>query len=143
MEAVAQQYQMDDMVIATTNAACKSWTELLAPVAQECFGEQKYHVKSCSRDYSNGEIVVSADPPSDVESEVAHAFTAHSTIGETARGKLFIDRRRMWEVEHWETIVGRAQRWEDIFIVNLPDPTPTEQSVTGSQRAKPSRKRCV
>ena len=46
MEAVAQQYQMDDMVIATTNAACTQWTELLAPVAQERFGEQKYHVKA-------------------------------------------------------------------------------------------------
>ena len=57
---------------------------------------------------------MSIGPPAGVKSEVAHAFTAHSTIGETAVGKVFIDRRRMWETEHWETIVGRARRAEDL-----------------------------
>ena len=88
---------------------------------------QKYHVKSCSRDLSNGEIVMSIGPPEGVESQVAHAFTAHSTIGETASGKVFIDRRRMWEIEHWETIVGRARRAEDIIIIDIPDKTASEK----------------
>ena len=58
---------------------------------------------------------------------MTHAFTAHSTIGETARGKVFVDRRNMFEMEHWETIVGRAKQWEDIIIVNLPDPDPADK----------------
>jgi len=70
--------------------------------------------------------VISADPPTD-KCHIAHAFTAHSTIGETARGKVFIDRRNLFEMEHWETIIGRAKRWEDIVIVDLPDPDPTEK----------------
>jgi hypothetical protein len=122
-------YKPKDLIICSTNAACSEWTELLAPL--QCSDEfgvtiQKYHVKSCSRDLSNGEIVVSNGPPAGVQSEVAHAFTAHSTIGETAAGKVFIDRRRMWEIEHWETIVGRARRAEDIIIIDLPDNTPSE-----------------
>ena len=115
-------YKPKDLIICSTNEACEEWTELLAPL-QPCteFGViQKYHVKSCSRDLSNGEIVVSAGPPPGVQSTVAHAFTAHSTIGETAKGKVFIDRRRMWEMEHWETIVGRARRAEDVIIIDVP-----------------------
>ena len=85
---------------------------------------QKWKVDSTTRDFSNGEVVISASPPTD-KCHLSHAFTAHSTIGETARGKVFIDRRNMFEIEHWETIIGRATRWEDIVIVNLPDPDPS------------------
>jgi len=87
---------------------------------------QKWKIESTTRDYSKGEIVISADPPTE-KCHIAHAFTAHSTIGETARGKVFIDRRNLFEVEHWETIIGRARRWEDIIIVDLPDPDPSEK----------------
>ena len=87
---------------------------------------QKWKMLSTTRDYSNGQIVISEKPPMD-KCVLTHAFTAHSTIGETARGKVFIDRRNMFEIEHWETIVGRAKRWEDIVIVNLPDPDPADK----------------
>ena len=87
---------------------------------------QKWKMLSTSRDYSNGQIVVAETPPMD-KCVLTHAFTAHSTIGETARGKVFIDRRNMFEIEHWETIVGRAKRWEDIVIVNLADPDPADK----------------
>ena len=33
----------------------------------------------------------------------------------------------MWETEHWETIVGRARRAEDIIIIDLPNKTPSEK----------------
>eukprot|EP00966_Prymnesium_polylepis_P270165 6241016-Prymnesium_polylepis.1 len=104
-------YKPKDLIICSTNEACSEWTEFLAPLQPlvDTAQIQKYHVKSCSRDLSNGEIVMSIGPPEGVQSQVAHAFTAHSTIGETAAGKVFIDRRRMWEIEHWETIVGRAR----------------------------------
>ena len=83
---------------------------------------QKWKILQNTRDYSNGEIVIDAEPPTD-KCRICHAFTAHSTIGETARGKVFIDRRNLFEIEHWETIIGRARRWEDIVIIDLPDPT--------------------
>ena len=123
------QYEPKDLIICSTNEACEEWTDLLAPLQPSTNSGviQKYHIKSCSRDYSNGEIVMSIGPPAGVKSEVAHAFTAHSTIGETAVGKVFIDRRRMWETEHWETIVGRARRAEDIIIIDLPNKTPSEE----------------
>lgn len=88
---------------------------------------QKYKMLSCTRDHLNGEIFMAAKKPSDGDCKIAHAFTAHATIGETARGKVFIDRRNMFEIEHWETIVGRAKRWEDIIIVDLPDPDPADR----------------
>jgi hypothetical protein len=87
---------------------------------------QKWKMLSTTRDFSNGQIVISEKPPMD-KCVLTHAFTAHSTIGETARGKVFIDRRNMFEIEHWETIIGRAKRWEDIVIVNLPDPAPADK----------------
>ena len=87
---------------------------------------QKWKMLSTTRDYSNGQIVISEKPPMD-KCVFTHAFTAHSTIGETARRKVFIDWRNMFEIEHWETIVGRAKRWEDIVIVNLPDPDPADK----------------
>jgi hypothetical protein len=87
---------------------------------------QKWRINDITRDYSNGEIVISDTPPTR-KCEIKHAFTAHSTIGETARGKVFIDRRNMFEREHWETIIGRATRLQDIIIIDLPDPTPAEK----------------
>ena len=116
-------YRPKDLIICSTNEACGEWTDLLAPLQPviDTAHIQKFHVKSCSRDLSNGEIVISIGPPTGVQSQVAHAFTAHSTIGETAPGKVFIDRRRMWETEHWETIVGRARRAEDIIIIDIPE----------------------
>ena len=105
------------------NTLPNSLSAPLAPL-QDSGVIQKYHVKSCSRDLSNGEIVMSIGPPEGVQSQVAHAFTAHSTIGETAAGKVFIDRRRMWEIEHWETIVGRARLAEYIIIIDIPDTPP-------------------
>ena len=88
---------------------------------------QKWKMTTTSRDYSNGQIVISEKPPMEGKCILTHAFTAHSTIGETARGRVFIDRRNMFEIEHWETIVGRAKRWEDIIIVDLPDPDPKDK----------------
>ena len=87
---------------------------------------QKWKIKTTTRDFTNGEIVISDVQPTE-KSLISHAFTAHSTIGETANGKVFIDRRNMFELEHWETAIGRAKRWEDIVIINLPDPDPSEK----------------
>ena len=87
---------------------------------------QKWKVDATTRDYSNGEIVISETPPTS-GSIIKHAFTCHSTIGETARGKVFIDRRNMFEIEHWETAIGRARKFADIVIINMPDPDVTEK----------------
>ena len=94
---------------------------------------QKWKVKTQTRDYSNGDVVISEKSPvhgshgGKPNSIMSHAFTAHSTIGETANGKVFIDSRNMFEIEHWETIIGRAKRWEDIIIIDLPDITPIDK----------------
>ena len=131
-------YQPKDLIICSTNEACNEWTELLAPLqpSDESGRIQKYHLRETDRDHTNGEIVVSANlaehlrwykKDGETLSTIAHAFTAHSTIGETAAGKVFIDRRRMWEIEHWETIVGRARRAEDIIIIDIPDTPPSKK----------------
>ena len=48
----------------------------------------------------NGEILSSDKPPKNIPHEVQHAFTIHSIQGETAKHLLFVDARRMFEMQH-------------------------------------------
>lgn len=92
---------------------------------------QKWKNLCNTRDHTNGEIVICEKEVSH-DCKIAHAFTAHSTIGETARGKVFIDARNMFEMEHWETIVGRAKRAQDIIIIDLDETAPTDKYASTS-----------
>ena len=82
-------YKHKDLIICSTNDLCEEWTDLLSP-KQPFAGEkqiQKYHIKACTRDLSNGDIIVDTTAPA-CDHEIAHAFTAHSTIGDSSRQSL-------------------------------------------------------
>ena len=84
---------------------------------------KKYMIKTTDLVYCNGEIVVGSEPPTASCTE-QEAFTVHSIQGETLKAprKLFIDRRRMWELEHWYTALSRAQVLDQIYVVDIPLP---------------------
>lgn len=89
---------------------------------------QKYLIKSNDRVHSNGDVVIAAELPKNVNSELRHAFTVHSVQGETVpdESSLFVDTRRMFEVEHWYTALSRAQFLAQVWIVYAPPPPPSE-----------------
>ena len=87
---------------------------------------QKYRVLSNDRVYSNGDIVCGVEPPKNVRSELQHAFTIHSVQGDTVTHGLFVDARRMFEVQHWYTALSRAENLEQIFIVDPPQQSASE-----------------
>ena len=72
--------------------------------------------------FSNGQIYTGSEPPPGVQSVEQEAFTVHSVQGETVPTKIFIDRRRMWEAEHWYTALSRARTADQIYIVDIPLP---------------------
>ena len=55
------------------------------------------------------EILISDQPPKNISHEVQHAFTIHSIQGEPAKHLLFVDARRMFEMQHWYTALSRGQ----------------------------------
>ena len=65
------------------------------------FQTKKYRIQGNDRVHSNGEILISSEPPKNISHEVQHAFTIHSIQGETAKHALYVDARRMFEVQHW------------------------------------------
>ena len=91
------------------------------------FKTQKYRITGNDRIHSNGEILISEQPPKNISHEVQHAFTIHSIQGETAKHLLFVDARRMFEMQHWYTALSRAQYIDQIFIIDAPLPDPTEE----------------
>ena len=91
------------------------------------FKTQKYRITGNDRIHSNGEILISQQPPKNISHEVQHAFTIHSIQGETAKHLLFVDARRMFEMQHWYTALSRGQYIDQIFIIDAPLPDPTEE----------------
>jgi len=91
------------------------------------FKTQKYRITGNDRIHSNGEILISEQPPKNISHEVQHAFTIHSIQGETAKHLLFVDARRMFEMQHWYTALSRGQYIDQIFIIDAPLPVPTEE----------------
>jgi len=92
------------------------------------FKAQKHRITGSDRIHSNGEILISEQPPKNISHEVQHAFTIHSIQGETAKHLLFVDARRMFEMQHWYTALSRGQYIDQIFIIDAPLPDPTENS---------------
>ena len=111
-----------DFIICSTNACCTEWTQFM-----DCAGKPKKWLVTLATEermrgeivkYSRGEIVNAETPPA--HGKLAHAFTVHKTIGMTCRNKLFIETRGVFQREMIETTLGRATRWENIYLMEVP-----------------------
>ena len=113
IEQVKAVYTVDDMILGGTNVVKDVYTEMF----RGQFACEKYYVTENNRVYSNGDIVVSEDPPERCVSEVRHCFTVHSIQGETAFHKLFIDSSRMFSARMFYTAISRAKSIDQIYVV--------------------------
>ena len=73
----------------------------------------------------NGRIVIGPEPPCK-QSVERYASTVHAFQGKDVQHKLFIDTRRMFEQQHWYTAVSRAQYLDQLILVDVPPPPPSE-----------------
>lgn len=110
---IESEYDIHDMVLASTNKKCDAYTEQL----KGKFDVEKFIVTANTSKHSNGEIVIckTEDKPND--SKIAHAFTAHKIQGETADHKLFIDTKFLFQPEHLYTMISRARTLEQIYLI--------------------------
>ena len=76
---------------------------------------KKYLIKQNSVDYSNGDIVISDDKPSN--SIEKYAYTIHSVQGEDYESNLYIDTRRLKSIEVLYTAISRAKTKKQIHFV--------------------------
>ena len=113
-ESIDCYYEVNDMILSSTNKRCDEYTEQL----KGTFGNiEKYLITENSTQYSNGEIVICSKKEKPTFSKITHAFTAHKIQGETAEHNLFIDVKNMFEPQHLYTMISRARRLEQIYLV--------------------------
>ena len=83
----------------------------------EKFGETKWKCIERNLEFNNGEIVV-GEKPEQGKWEARQAFTIHSVQGETFKGRIFLDIRKMFERTMAYTAISRAQYWGQIYIIS-------------------------
>lgn len=113
-ESIDCYYEVNDMILASTKLRCKEYTDNLTGT----FGHiEKYLITENSSQYSRGDIVICSKKNKPLGGKIAHAFTAHKIQGETAEHKLFIDLNRLFEPQHLYTMISRARRLKQIYLV--------------------------
>jgi hypothetical protein len=113
VEKLKELYSVEDMILSGTNEIKNYYTDIF----KGKFETEKYYIKDNNRLYSNGDIVISSSPPEKCSNEIRHCFTTHSIQGETAQFKLFIDNSKMFDMRMFYTAISRAQRLDQIFII--------------------------
>jgi hypothetical protein len=109
---------IDDLILCSTNEEADAITEYFkgkfAPL-------EKYYTKSTNKQFSNGDIIISDIPPK-VEYEIRHAFTIHSTQGETIKkNKLFISEHNIFSKEMLYTALSRVEYMDQIVSFKILD----------------------
>jgi ATP-dependent exoDNAse (exonuclease V) alpha subunit len=113
VKSVKGVYGIEDMILCATNFSCDGYSRQFAGR----FEKEKYIINERSSHFDKGEIVVSNMQP--FGGKVAHGFTAHRVQGETAENKLFIDTSMLFQAEHLYTMISRARRLEQIWLVDV------------------------
>lgn len=109
---------INDLILCSTNKEADFITEYFkgkfAPL-------EKYYTKSTNKQFSNGDIIISDTPPK-VEYEIRHAFTVHSTQGETIKkNKLFISENKLFSKEMLYTALSRVEYLDQIVSFEILD----------------------
>ena len=114
LEKLKELYDINDMILAGTNEIKDEYTNLF----KDKFEMKKLYITSNSRQYSNGEILITNNKIVGVSSEERYCYTTHSIQGETAYDKLFIDISRMFDERMFYTALSRAMYFEQIYLVS-------------------------
>ena len=114
LEKLKEIYDINDMILSGT-------TELRDYYSKNFIGKfesKKLYITSNSRQYSNGEIIITNDEIKGVKYEERYCYTTHSIQGETAYDKLFIDASKMFDERMFYTALSRAMYLDQIYLVS-------------------------
>jgi hypothetical protein len=114
LEKLKEIYDINDMILSGT-------TELRDYYSKNFIGKfesKKLYITSNSRQYSNGEIIITNDEIKGVKYEERYCYTTHSIQGETAYDKLFIDASKMFDERMFYTALSRAMYLDQIYLIS-------------------------
>ena len=114
LEKLKEIYEINDMILSGTNNLKDAYTEIF----KGKFEMKKLYITSNSRQYSNGEILITNEKITGVSSEERYCYTTHSIQGETAYDKIFIDISKMFDERMFYTALSRAQYLDQIYLIN-------------------------
>ena len=113
LDKLKELYDINDMILSGTNNLKDAYSEIF----KGKFEMKKLYITSNSREYSNGEILITNEKPKGVSSDERYCYTTHSIQGETAYDKLFIDISRMFDERMFYTALSRAQYLDQIYLI--------------------------
>jgi hypothetical protein len=114
LEKLKEIYDINDMILSGTNVLKDYYSKLFIGK----FDTKKLYITSNSRQYSNGEIVITNDEIKGVKYEERYCYTTHSIQGETAYDKLFIDVSKMFDERMFYTALSRAMYIDQIYLIS-------------------------
>ncbi len=120
-EELKKLYKVEDMILVRYNEELQkdindNKTTGSVELYNNMFADyDKWFVKTNSRKYKNGEIIIGDKP--DTICLKQQAFTIHSIQGETAKYKLFIDVEKCYDSRIIYTAISRATTLDQIYLV--------------------------
>jgi hypothetical protein len=117
IDKLKELYDINDMILSGTNDLKDAYTEIF----KGKFEMKKLYITSNSRQFSNGEILITNDKPIGVSSEERYCYTTHSIQGETAYDNLFIDISKMFDQRMFYTALSRAMYLDQIYLISGKD----------------------
>jgi hypothetical protein len=126
LDKLKELYDINDMILSGTKILKDVYTDIF----KGKFEMKKLYITSNSRQYSNGEIIITNDKPLGVSSEERYCYTTHSIQGETAYDKLFIDISKMFDERMFYTALSRAMYLDQIYLIYAPEIINTEKEIT-------------
>jgi hypothetical protein len=117
LDKLKELYDINDMILSGTNGLKNFYSDIF----KGKFEMKKLYITSNSRQYSNGEILITNEKPIGVSSEERYCYTTHSIQGETAYNKLFIDISKMFDERMFYTALSRAQYLDQIYLISMND----------------------
>jgi hypothetical protein len=113
LEKLKEIYEINDMILAGTRELRDYYSEIF----KGKFEKRKYYITNNTRNYSNGEIIISNEEPKGASFEERYCYTIHSIQGETAYDKLFIDIKKLFDEKIFYTALSRAMYLDQIYLV--------------------------
>jgi len=115
LDKLKELYDINDMILSGTNELKNFYSDIF----KGKFEMKKLYITSNSRQYSNGEILITNEKPIGVSSEERYCYTTHSIQGETAYNKLFIDISKMFDERMFYTALSRAMYLDQIYLISM------------------------
>jgi hypothetical protein len=115
-------YEIDDMILASKHCFKNEYTNLF----KGKFDKEKFYVtKNTTKCVNgklvtrcNGDIIIGSLKDQPDNSEIRYAYTVHSIQGETAKNRLFIDIRNLFDTTMLYTALSRAKSLDQIYLID-------------------------